>query len=526
MHASYDVVVIGSGFGGAITACRLAQAGRSVCVLERGRRWAKEEFPRTAAQVARAFWNPDDRGLLDYRAFRTVDVIQGCGVGGGSLVYFNVNRPAPASVFAPPQWPRSITRQSLEPYYSRVREMLEAKPLSPPEGRALPLRTDAFFAAAASTGRQPVLMDIAVYTGQPRANPHSGLPQSGCVYCGNCMLGCHVHAKNTLDLNYLPVAERHGAEVFSGHEVERIDPIEPVGSHGYRVSFTSSGPAGAGSGSVIGRKVIVSAGTLGSNELLLRARDVYHTLPRLNSSLGAGVSINGDLLLNGTSGATRLVDPVVGPGITSGVDCSVDGHEIFISDMGYPESFLWFLEGTLPTASRLANTLGAAWSYVSRSLGFSPPWPHTVGLHRVFGGAWSPHFLPYLGMGTDAGNGALRLSKGRVELDWQHRDSQDMYRRMEDALRQFSVALGGRYRPSLLWRWPLRKRLTAHLLGGCRLSAEPATGVVNEWGEVWNYPNLYVSDGSIVPTALGVGPSATIAALSERIAEHIVHVSR
>jgi cholesterol oxidase len=521
MRNTYDVVVIGSGFGGAVNACRLALAGRSVCVLERGKRWAREDFPRTHAQVARAFWNPTDLGLIDYRVFRNIDVIQGSGVGGGSLVYFNVNRPAPKSVFERPQWPKAITRDALDRHYERVREMLEAKPLTPPEGRPLPPRTDAFFEAVSKTGRTPTLVNIAVHTGATRVNPHSGLRQDGCVYCGNCMLGCHLHAKNTLDLNYLPVAERNGAELFSLHQVERIEPIDPVERSGYRVHFTTLGPSEGRAGSVIGRKVILSAGTLGTHEILLRARDVHRTLPRLSPALGKGFSINGDLLLDGTARAQRVVDPVTGPGITAGVDCGTDGHEIFVSDMGYPESFMWFLEGTLPTTSRIANTIGAAWSYVARTFGFSKPWAHTVGMERFFAGSWSPHFLPYLGMGTDAGNGTVRLSRGNLEIDWSHRESREMYRHMEDALVQFSGALGGRYRKSLVWNWPLRKRLTAHPLGGCSLSDSPNAGVTNEWGEVWNYPNLYVSDGSIVPTAVGVGPSATIAALSERIAEHI-----
>ncbi len=144
MRESYDVVVIGSGFGGAINACRLAQAGRSVCVLERGKRWDKKDFPRTTGQVARAFWNDKDYGFLDYRIFRKIDVLQASGVGGGSLVYFNVHERARKEIFELPEWPKGIKRETLDPYYDKAKAMLEARPFVPPEGLEMPSRTRAF----------------------------------------------------------------------------------------------------------------------------------------------------------------------------------------------------------------------------------------------------------------------------------------------------------------------------------------------------------------------------------------------
>jgi cholesterol oxidase len=148
MKDIYDVVVIGSGFGGAINACRLAQAGRSVCILERGKRWGKKDFPRTTGQVARSFWNYKDLGLLDYRAFENIDVIQASGVGGGSLVYFNVHIRTPKEIFENPRWPSGVKRDILDPFYDQARDMLEARPLTPPADRDMPPRTEAFIAAA------------------------------------------------------------------------------------------------------------------------------------------------------------------------------------------------------------------------------------------------------------------------------------------------------------------------------------------------------------------------------------------
>src|SRR5215470_4571687 len=242
MQDLYDVVVIGSGFGGAIIACRLAQAGRSVCVLERGKKWDKQDFPRTLGQMAHAFWNYHDFGLLDYRVFRNIDVIQAAGLGGGSLVYFNVHKRAKPEIFAQPRWPQNIKRQTLDPFYDRAKEVLEARPLTPPAGLPLPARTQALLDAARSSGRQPELLDICVYTGPDRANPYSGIPQQACTYCGNCMLGCHVHAKNTLDLNYLALAEKSGAEIYPLHEAVSIEPV-PEG--GYKVECKRFAPCSA-----------------------------------------------------------------------------------------------------------------------------------------------------------------------------------------------------------------------------------------------------------------------------------------
>src|SRR3954463_8664680 len=155
VHDRYDVVVIGSGFGGAVVACRLAQAGRSVAVLERGRRWDRSEFPRAIGQLARdAFWEEGrSHGFLEYAAFRIVDVIQGAGVGGGSLHFFNVNFPADRSIFADRRWPAAITRKTLDPYYEAALDMLESRALRPPPGRtALPARSTAFLEAARAAG--------------------------------------------------------------------------------------------------------------------------------------------------------------------------------------------------------------------------------------------------------------------------------------------------------------------------------------------------------------------------------------
>lgn len=526
MKPAYDVVVIGSGFGGAITATRLAQAGMSVAVLERGKRWDKASFPRTTGQVAAGFWEQGRAyGLVEYRAFKRMDVIQGCGVGGGSLHYFNVHLRTPARIFDSPRWPEPIARTVLDPYYDLVQDQLESRPLTPPTGRQLPARTRVFLEAARRAGRDASLVDIAVYTGSERDNA-SGVRQEPCTYCGNCLLGCHVQSKNTLDITYLAGAERdHDLTVFPLHQVMRI---EPAGS-GYRVDFERFDPsdpaAPARPGSVEGERVVVAAGTLGSTELLLRCRDVHRSLPKLSAALGSCFSGNGDFLIPGACDTAEMVDPGQGPSITAKAICETPDNIITIEDLGLPDPFFWFLEGALPPrGSRLWGLLKLAGSYLWQTLGFARG-PSRVSneIGNLVAGGRTPRLLPYLGMGTDAADGRLHLRDGAIDLQWSHKRSRKMFREMEAILAEVSAATGGRYATSPLWRWPLRKLLTAHPLGGCVAGDSAEASVVDHRGQVWGYPNLYVVDGAIIPTALAVNPSLTIGAMAERAAFWMIY---
>ena len=520
MKQLYDAVVIGSGFGGAITACRLAQAGKSVCVLEKGRRRLNTDFPRSPYELAsNAIWNEQQRrGFIEYRSFKHMDVIQGRGVGGGSLHYFNVNKQPPAAIFEQPRWPRSITVERMAPYYRVVKEMLSAKPLEPPQGRKLPLRTQAFFDALTAYNANPEYLDIAVYT----ENTARG-SQSACIYCGNCLLGCQVNAKNTLDLNYLALAEQQEAEVFPLHDVEYIEP-DGLGFKVHVLRSNLDNTQATEAATVAARTVVVAAGTLGSSELLLKCRDVYKTLPALSPALGEGFSGNGDYLLAGTLYNDKIIDPSSGPSITAGAGFASEGQYIYIEDLGFPDPLLWYINGTIPTRRRWRQTVLFTWNYLLSSLGLSDKTCMDVEIDRLFRGGATTRFLPYLGMGTDAANGVLTLDRDNcIVVNWSHAESRRMFDQMENHLRQISRVSHGKYVRSFLWDWPFRKLLTAHPLGGCAISKRPEEGVVDEFGHVWNYRNLYVCDGSIIPTALAVNPSATIGAMAERIAFHMIH---
>jgi cholesterol oxidase len=276
-------------------------------------------------------------------------------------------------------------------------------------------------------------------------------------------------------------------------------------------------------GTVEGARVVIAAGTLGSTELLLRCRDEHRTLPHLSSSLGQRFSGNGDFLLAGTRQTPRDINPSEGPSITAGVDFSTDDQTIFIEDLGYPEPLLWYLEGAIPNVERTVSVLQFIKTYILRTIGLGRSTPLGGIAPELLQGDLTTRFLPYLGIGTDAADGHIRLQRGRLDIDWNVQRSRDMFRQLENALKALSRGIGGKYQSSPLWLWPFRKLLTAHPLGGCPMGNDPQTSVVKHTGEVWSYDGLYVVDGSIVPTALGVNPSMTIGALAERAAFWIIH---
>ena len=242
--ALYDAIVIGTGFGGAVAACRLAQAGLRVCVLERGQRYPQGAFPRDLGDPKPWLYSESSPGLIDAKPLRTEMIaLQAAGYGGGSLLYNNVQMRAPHSAFTS-GWPPGWDRAALDPYYDLVGYMLDVSPVSDAHSLGLPPRTQAFARAADAMGRraQFFLPNLAVDFSTPGV-PHRnkfGVEQRGCTYCGECFVGCNQHAKNTLDLNYLAIAEQHGAHVHTSAHVQRIQPIAQD-APGYWVTY--AGPS-------------------------------------------------------------------------------------------------------------------------------------------------------------------------------------------------------------------------------------------------------------------------------------------
>src|SRR5215211_5515516 len=338
MERNYDAIVVGSGFGGGVTACRLAEQGWRVCVLARGRRFGRGDFPERPDQAPRAFWHPilNPNGLFELRIMKDVTVWTAAGVGGGSLVYANVQLRAPAEVFSE-NWPAAIDRDALDPYYDRTEEALEPRPT--PVEPALP-KVAAFAAAGRRAGREAQALPIAVHFGEDRQNPFSGAAQQGCTNLARCDLGCPRHAKNTIDLTYLARAESRGAEVYPLHEVVRLDPPTQAGGRwrvGYReLQYWSKGLVEA-------PVVVLAAGCLGSTHLLLRSR---RRLSALSPTLGTRFSGNGDALglaldPQAPDVAGARID--YGPVMNSALDYTAD-RRMILANGGLPANFSGLLE--------------------------------------------------------------------------------------------------------------------------------------------------------------------------------------
>jgi len=505
----YDAVVVGSGFGGAVVACRLAQAGASVLVLERGQPWPPGSFPRTPRQWRGALWAPEHgrHGLYEYHHFNGLDALTASGLGGGSLIYANVMLRKEPATFAADGLP--LEPGELDAHYDTVREMQGAEPYPwvdrTPKTRAL---LDAAQHAGLAAERPPLAVAFGRRPGEPfddgAGNLH-GAPRESCRLCGACDVGCQYGAKHTVDFTYLSAAMRAGAHVRACCEARTLH--RDAGD--WRVRYRQHVAARAGhpehlldpvaqdEREVGAERVVLAAGTFGSTALLLRNRAA---LPALSPRLGRGFSGNGDLLLF-LRGADRYLDPATGPVITASVRVSdaesPSGRGFLIQDAGAPAFSEWLWQGLeLP---------GDLWRAVRRRSA-----AEAFGTARA-----SAAMAPLLGMGRDVPGGRMRLRGDRLELTWRGTASRAYFEGLEATARRLGDALGGR-----VFRLGGRfaRLLSVHPLGGCAMGRSADDGVVDPFGRVFGCDELYVADGSILPGPVGVNPSMTIAALAERIA--------
>ena len=507
--SEFDVVVIGSGFGGAVAACRLAAQGRRVLVLERGRRWSPDDFPRGR----RAPWRFDPHapqrrnGWLDLRVLaRNMVVATGAGVGGGSLLYANVSIDADHTAFDS-GWPHDIDADVLAPYYRRVARMLRSAPI--PDGQH-PVRLELMRSAATALKAEQRFrkVDLAITFGDPdRSTPwvnEHGRAQGTCTHCGNCVIGCTARAKNTLDLNYLAAAENDGAVV---RPLCQVSHLSRAGSQ-WRVHYDDVSGGTRTARTVAADRVILAAGSLGSTEMLLRSKTEFATLPDLPDSLGTGWSSNGDFVTpEWFTRRTVPASPTKGPTITSAIDFldGSRGGRFFVEDGGLP------------------NMMDVLFDAGSKAETGTPLQRRAMArLHRM--GAMDT-VMPWFGQAIDGADGVLRLGRrsalsGRriLRVDWRARRSAAAIDAMARTHRALSRGTGGHPFPRLAWSWG-RGLVTPHPLGGCAMASSPTKGVVDHGGRVFGHPGLYVMDGAIVPRAIGRNPSKTIAALAERAVE-------
>jgi cholesterol oxidase len=511
----HDVVVIGSGFGGSVVAHRMSAAGHGVLVLERGRRWPPPSFPRDVTDTDRLLWRHPERGgrgLFDVRFLSGLATITAAGVGGGSLVYAGIHyRPRP-SVFRDPRWPSSLDADTLEPYYERVAEALAPAPV--PASIGLPKR-DAFHRASSTLGLRSEDPPLAVRWSEPPV-PDG---RAACQLCAACEYGCTHGAKTTLEFCYLGWAEAAGATVRTGCVARAIAPA-PGGGWEVRLHDLDRGVDEV----VVGRRVVLSAGTLGTNEILLRSRDEARTLPRLSHRLGHGYSGNGDFLGN-IQNIASPIEPWRGPDVTS-----IQWHD--------DDDALSFVLAA-PTFSRpVMEVLASHGQPPGRSLGpLGPPlWRRLPGLltkglrsgvlarpvARPFAGAGpADRMSTVFAIGRDNAGGRVVLRNGEVDVVWDYaRENRALIARQRAAMQELARAWGGTYGDFPTWG-PFGKTMTVHNLGGCAVSDRADHGVVDPDGQVHGHPGLYVADGSIVPTSIGSHPVMTITALAERVAERM-----
>jgi cholesterol oxidase len=556
---SFDAVVVGSGFGGAVTACRLAEGGLRVLVLERGQPYPPGSFARTPREMQRAFWDPPAglHGLFELWRFTGLDVACASGLGGGSLIYANVMLPKDETTFVREDmgaggrecWP--IGHADLESHYDAVRAMLRPQRF-PSEGEpyASIAKTRAMEQAADALGLEFERPELAVLfspdqdrepvPGAPiEGGDLHGLPRSTCRLCGECDLGCNYGAKNTLDFTYLSAAQRAGAQLRSCCEVRTIEALDH-GDDGYRIGYRQHLDARAGhradlldpieqpSRAVRARRLILAAGAVGSTRLLLANRA---GLPGMSRALGARVSANGDALAlirdarspasNGHA-APRYLDPSRGPVITASIKVPADrspsgrGHQI--QDGGAPILADWMWEAIelpkLPWRMRHAiarHVRGVLSGRRDTNLGLEAA--------QLFSDR-SASLMPLLANGRDTPDGRYVLEDGRLDLDWSSAPSEEYYRGVELAFDDVSAVLGGRHVTSPWKR--INRSVTIHPLGGCAMADDSRHGVVDTWGEAFGFPGLYVADGAAMPGPVGVNPSFTIAAFAERVAEGIL----
>ncbi|APU14248.1 MULTISPECIES: GMC oxidoreductase [Actinoalloteichus] len=498
-----DAIVVGSGFGGAVAAARLAQAGFSVIVLERGRRWKLGDFPRAPELTDGWLWDLD-RGLYDIRWLDNMGSVQAAGWGGGSLVY--------ANVFARPfgqalgeQWPAHLRREELDPYYDLAAHMMGVSPVgNDPRTGKVPPRTELMEGLLKGTDKDEATVrpNLAVTFGDPdtwRPNVH-GAPRRGCAFVGECVIGCNHGAKNTLDYTYLTAAENAGARAVTDAQVKRIE------RHGdsYTVYASTPSDPDAALRTWVAPKVVLAAGAVATNELLLRSRDVHRTLPGLSQQLGKGFSGNGDFLTLAELRGKRP-DMTTGPTITTNAVLDVpEGRRSVwyqVQDGAFPPPLNALFDTVLP-----GRKVRDWWQ---RSVRHTDP-------RQTF---------TVLAMGKDSGKGTLRLdARGEATLAWNNRWQAQLYKSQTRVGPAIAQLLDARLYNPFTWSL-LRRTITVHALGGVRSGSDVATGVVDEAGEVHGYPGLFVMDGSVIPAATGVNPSATILAAAERSMETIIRRS-
>ena len=515
----FDYIVIGSGFGGSVAALRLSEKGYRVVVLEQGRRWTPETLPKTNWSLSRWLWMPwlGLRGFFSLRFFRHVVVLHGNAVGGGSITYANTLLVPSPEVWRQGEWADLLDWDAVMPaHYATATRMLGVarnRRIGPADERLREL------CDAEGLGDAYRLTGVGVYFGSddeapgtPHRDPYfdgAGPARASCIGCGGCMIGCRHGAKNTLDINYLHLAERRGAQLRAETRVLRIRPLNDVdGDAGYRVDVREGRGLFARRRTLTAKALVVAASSLGTQDLLLRAK-ARGDLPALSAMLGKRVRTNAESLI-GVRFPSSDVDLSQGIAIGSGVQLDADTH---VEATRYPAG---------SDAMGLISTLMARgrrdWLRVFARMLLREPRQ----LWRVLRPRdWARESMILLCMQTIDGHLDMRLER---RWFWPFRKMlQSHGPRIPTSIPQanaFAEKLAARFGgvaltsvTEMLFDIPM----TAHCIGGATMGADDAHGVCDAQGRVHGYRNLYVCDGSLISANLGVNPSLTITALAEHV---------
>ena len=528
----FDFIVIGSGFGGSVSALRLVEKGYKVAVMEMGRRWTPENLPRTNWSIGSWFWRPSLglRGFFSIRFFRHATIFHGCAVGGGSITYACTLLPAPEKVWEKSSWTGLADWKTEMPqHYETAARMLgvtQNKILGP---------ADHFLkkaAEAAGAGHTFYCTNVGIFQpaeGEPGDQTFpdpffggDGPARTTCQGCGGCMIGCRYGAKNTLDLGYLYLAEKRGVQVFPETRVVNVKPLggdisgsaRNDGSGGYEVdTIKSTAHIRRQPHRFTCRGVVFSASSLGTMELLFRLKE-KGSLPGISDQVGRHVRTNSESLIGArTPGSSQ--DFSQGIAIGSGV--YIDEHT-HIEAVRYPNGSdtMGFLT-TILTNGRPGPQRIALWlKNVMVSLLRHPI--KTVRVLQPLG--WAREFVILLCMQT---------LEGEIEMRWQRPwfwpfrkflvscgEKVHTYIPKANEFAQKYAQLTGGFPMSMLPEILFDVPGTAHCIGGCVIAASSSRGVVDSRHRVFNYKNMYICDGSVVAANLGVNPSLTITALAER----------
>jgi cholesterol oxidase len=509
----FDVVIVGSGYGGGATAARLAAwrdgsgKGKRIGVFERGKEWRAGDFPDEPWEMPGALRHASNpMGLLELHFAGDIDVLVGNGLGGTSLINANVMIEPESQVFKQSGWPANMP--ALAPYFARAKTVLQ-----PAEDPVAPLKTTVFTDAVSKVGGCTATrkLSLAVAFQDVDRTHDTGNSQTACIRCGGCVTGCNFTSKSTVDMTYLSIAEKQGAEIYTGLEVRSVvatasGAVLKVFDHETQSLRT-----------IEAKQVIIAAGVLGSFSLLTRSKVAGLAV---SDALGTCFSGNGDVLGFGYNSDVET-DSSFGTTITSIGEFRSDPDpkkHFIIEEGGVPRALTALLRAALPvlklhgkdTDHGFADGLKEWLRIKADEFGF-----------QSYGAL--EHSLVYLGMGTEETYGQLEYNNDRIRVQWPNVSNLPFAKRIDDAMYATTAVIGGTYLQNPEPRGFLGDDLiTVHPLGGCPMGDDPKTSVVDVHGALHHYPGkIFVADGSIMPTALGVNPAFTIAALGEWIADGI-----